>query len=490
MAKLAPTSTKYVIRAQIKAKGVVEKPDIIGAVFGQTEGLLGNELDLRELQRTGRIGRIDVKIESKNGNSEGEIIIPSSLDASETALIAATLETIERVGPCTADIKLIEVEDTRSDKRKYVVDKAKDILQKLSDAGVPDSSEISEQIKEAVRVDEVTEVFGLPAGPGVLDSDDIIIVEGRADVINMLKFGVRNAVGIEGTSVSPEIAELAKRKTVTLFIDGDRGGKLIAKELAQMIDIDYIAQAPENKEVEELAKKEIFKALRDKLPADQFADLVAGKRTTRKTVKREEPEPETSPVRTSSTPRTSAPSRSRTPVQSRFESVPSRYSGSPRDSRGSSRGGVSRGGDSRGYSRDSPRSYSRDSPRSYSRDSPRSYSRDSSRGFSRGRSDSRFSDRREFSSSPRPRARLTESEKTLFIKTLKELEGSKEACIFNDKNELMGKVPVSELESTIRTVDDPRAVIMDGKVNYNISEAAFRSGVKFLVGTEKDDLRT
>ena len=154
MSKLAPTSTKYVIRAEIKANGVVEKPDIIGAVFGQTEGLLGSELDLRELQRTGRIGRIDVKIKSVKGKSTGEVIIPSSLDAAETSLIAATLETIERVGPCTAKLKLLEVEDTRSDKRKYVVDKAKEILKNLSDRGVPDSSEISEQIKEAVRIRE------------------------------------------------------------------------------------------------------------------------------------------------------------------------------------------------------------------------------------------------------------------------------------------------------------------------------------------------
>jgi len=442
--------------------------------------LLGNELDLRELQRTGRIGRIDVKIESKNGNSEGEIIIPSSLDASETALIAATLETIERVGPCTADIKLIEVEDTRSDKRKYVVDKAKDILQKLTDAGVPDSGEISEQIKEAVRVDEVTEVFGLPAGPGVLDSDDIIIVEGRADVICLLKFGVRNVVAIEGTSVSKEIIELAKRKTVTLFIDGDRGGQLILKELSQLIDIDYIAQAPENKEVEELAKKEIFKAIRDKLPADQFADIIGRKnaRVVKETTTRA-PARSASPRTASPRTPSSAPTSSRAPVQSRFESVPGRS----RDSRPSSRDSSSRG---------PPRSYSGDSTRSYSRDSS---SRSSfSRGPPRGRSDSRFSgrsgDRREFSPSPRPRARLSESEKTLFMNTLKDLKGSKSACIFNNNNELMGKVPIAELESTIRTVDDPRAVIMDGKVNHNISEAAFRNGVKFLVGTDKEELRT
>src|SRR3989338_8254033 len=165
MAKLAPTSIKYIIRAKIKASGIIEKPDVIGAVFGQTEGLLGSELDLRELQQTGRICRIDVTIKSAEGVSEGEIIIPSSLDASETALIAATLETIERVGPCTAEIKLVAVEDTRSDKRKYVVDKAKDILKGLMDAGEGTNlSEVSEQIKESVREGEITNLNGLAAG--------------------------------------------------------------------------------------------------------------------------------------------------------------------------------------------------------------------------------------------------------------------------------------------------------------------------------------
>jgi DNA primase len=270
MSKLAPTSIKYVVRASIKAKGVVEKPDIIGAVFGQTEGLLGSELDLRELQRTGRIGRIDVKIKSLKGKSDGEIIIPSSLDAAETSLIAATLETIERVGPCTATIKLIGVEDTRSDKRKYVVDKAKEILKDLAERGAPDSTEISEQIKEAVRTDEVTEIYGLTAGPGLMESEDVVIVEGRADVINLLKYGIRNTIAIEGTSVCREIVDLAKKKNCTLFVDGDRGGQLIAKEIMQKTELDFIAVAPEGKEVEELTQKEAYKALRDKVPAEQF----------------------------------------------------------------------------------------------------------------------------------------------------------------------------------------------------------------------------
>lgn len=270
MAKLAPTSTKYVIKALIKANGVIEKPDVIGAIFGQTEGLLGSDLDLRELQRTGRIGRIEVKIKSQEGKSEGEIIIPSSLDAAETSLIAATLETIERVGPCTAEIKLTEVEDTRSVKRQYVVDKAKEILKTMSEAGMPDTEEISEQIKEAVRTDEITDYEGLPAGPNLLESESIIVVEGRADVLNLLRHGIRNTIAIEGTSIPESVVRLAKEKSITLFVDGDRGGKLIAKELMQRTDIDFVAQAPEGKEVEECTKKEIFKALREKVTGEQF----------------------------------------------------------------------------------------------------------------------------------------------------------------------------------------------------------------------------
>ena len=169
MGKLAPTSIKYNITAYLKANGIVEKPDVIGAVFGQTEGLLGDELNLRELQKTGRIGRIEVNVSSKEGKSEGEIIIPSSLDAAETSMIAASLETIERVGPCTAKITIKSVEDARGEKRKYVVEKAKEILQGLVDGGVPASDDITEEIKEAVRVHEITSYHGLPAGSGLLE---------------------------------------------------------------------------------------------------------------------------------------------------------------------------------------------------------------------------------------------------------------------------------------------------------------------------------
>ncbi|MCQ2976739.1 MAG: DNA primase DnaG [archaeon] len=265
------TTTKYLIHAEINANGIVEKPDVVGAVFGQTEGLLSNDLDLRELQRTGRIGRIQVIIHSNGGRAKGEIIIPSSLDRIETAILAASLETINRVGPCEAAIQVLKVEDVRAVKRKQVVNRAKEIYMNMMESVSPESMKMIEEIRESMRVQEISE-FGSgrhPAGPNVHTSDAIIVVEGRNDVLNLLKYGIKNTVAVEGVNIPMEVAELTKKRTVTAFVDGDRGGELILKELLQVGDVDYVTRAPRGKEVEDLEKEEVLIALRDKAPLEQ-----------------------------------------------------------------------------------------------------------------------------------------------------------------------------------------------------------------------------
>lgn len=266
------TTTKYLIHAQINANGIVEKPDVVGAVFGQTEGLLSSDLDLRELQRTGRIGRIQVMMRANSGRSKGEIVIPSSLDRIETAILAASLETINRVGPCEAKIRTLKVEDVRAVKREQVVNRAKEIYRSMVDTVGPTSIKMIEEVREAMRVHEISE-YGedrLPAGPNIHSSDAIIVVEGRSDVLNLLKYGIKNTVAVEGVSVPRSIGELTKKRTTTAFVDGDRGGELILKELLQIGDIDYITRAPKGKEVEDLEKDEVLIALRDKVPTEQF----------------------------------------------------------------------------------------------------------------------------------------------------------------------------------------------------------------------------
>jgi DNA primase len=263
----APT-TKYVVLAAFEVEGVVEKPDVIGAIFGQTEGLFGPDLDLRELQKSGRVGRIEIQLESKHDKTTGTIMIPSSLDKVSTAIIAAAIESVDRIGPCIAKVTLEKVEDVREEKRKLILDKAKDILKKWVIEGSPSTDEMVKEVGGAIRSAEIAE-FGpdkLPAGPEVQSSGSIIVVEGRADVLNLLRCGIKNAVAIEGTKIPQTIIALCKNKEVTAFLDGDRGGDLILKELDQVTELDYLTRAPAGKEVEELTPKEIMKALRDRVP--------------------------------------------------------------------------------------------------------------------------------------------------------------------------------------------------------------------------------
>jgi DNA primase len=268
-------TTKYIIHSKINADGVIERPDIVGAIFGQTEGLLGSDLDLRDLQKTGRIGRIEVIVAAKAGKSKGTILIPSSLDRVETSILAASLETIDRVGPCSAKIEVTQVEDVRATKRHQIIERAKFILTGMFDENLPESQEIADQVRQSVRIEEM-QYFGknkIPCGPAIYDSDAIIVVEGRADVLNLLRYGIKNTICVGGTNVPPEVAEFTKKKeTVTAFTDGDRGGELIIKELIQVANIDYIARAPDGKGVEELVQKEIVRSLRQKVPVEQVLE--------------------------------------------------------------------------------------------------------------------------------------------------------------------------------------------------------------------------
>lgn len=281
MAKVSPVSIKYMVHASLNAEGSLEKPDVIGALFGQTEGLLGADLEMRELQKEGKIGRIEVQLEKQDKRTLGTIQIPTALDQSETTLIAAAIETIERVGPCDAQIEIERIEDVRGSKRDYILERAKKLMMDIK--GSTDSREISNEIKDSTKIASVKE-YGdnkLAYG-GDLKSRELIVVEGRADVVNMVRAGIQNVIGMNGTKLPDEIKELSKTKEITLYLDGDRGGKLIAQNVMENAKVDYIAVAPDGKEVEELTSKEILMNLRKKVKAEDFF-----KEDKRKSYKRE-----------------------------------------------------------------------------------------------------------------------------------------------------------------------------------------------------------
>ncbi|MFC7211387.1 DNA primase DnaG [Natronoarchaeum sp. GCM10025321] len=259
-------TTKYLIHADVIASGVVERSDVVGAIFGQTEGLLGDELDLRSLQQSSKVGRIDVEIDSAGGETHGTVTIATSLDKVETATLAAALETLTRIGPCRADLEVTNIEDVRAAKRREVIERAQELFVEAFDETTSSSQQILEEVRQQVRVADITEYEGLPAGPRVEESDAVIVVEGRADVLTLLEYGVKNAIAVEGTDVPQEVADLSAERTTTVFLDGDRGGDLILKEFSQLGDVDYVTFAPNGQSVEDLSREEVFEALREKVP--------------------------------------------------------------------------------------------------------------------------------------------------------------------------------------------------------------------------------
>ena len=399
MGKISPVASKYIVHANIDIEGVVDRPDVIGAIFGQTEGLLGADLELRELQKSGRIGRIEVNTETRTGKTKGTIIIPSSLDKAETSIVGAALEIIQRIGPCNAKLEVFNIEDVRISKRSMVVERAKQLLKRMMENTMPDSQELADEVTASVRVMEIVE-YGkdrLPAGPAIDESDEVIVVEGRADVLNLLKHGFKNAVAINGTSVPQTIVELCGKKVVTAFVDGDRGGNLIIKELTQVADIDFVTKAPDGKEVEEITKKEIHKALRSRISGEQ-AKLELSRepeRTSMELVKRHYPQqqPHHQPFQR--------------PMQRPYQPAPSVR-----------------------------------------------------------------------------RVHVTDEEKSKFKSMLEDLIGTRGAEILDSKLSIMGKVPISELQTALKSISNAYAVVFDGSIEKEIAKAAEESNIKFLIGMD------
>ena len=255
---------KYHVKLKFEVDGVVEKADLIGAIFGQTEGLFGPKMNLNELQKTWKVGRIEINLDSRNGKTFGDVIIPMSTDISTASLIAAAVENVDKVGPCTAHLKLIGVEDVRATKKKVIVDRAKEIMKEWATKIESSTEEELRDVAESTKAAKIIS-FGreeLPAGPGIYASDTVIIVEGRADVLNLLRAGIENTVAVEGTNIPESVAKLSREKKAIAFLDGDRGGDMILRELQQIARVEKVYRAPQGREVEELTPVEILDILR------------------------------------------------------------------------------------------------------------------------------------------------------------------------------------------------------------------------------------
>ena len=255
---------KYLVKLKFEVDGVVERADVIGAIFGQTEGLFGPEMNLNELQKSWKVGRIEINLESKNDKTRGEVIIPMSTDIGTAALIAAAVESVDKVGPCSARFNVGQIEDVRAVKRKQIVDRAKLIVRDWSSKTSSEGENLLKDVTESTKRAKVIN-FGqenLPAGPGVFSSELVYLVEGRADVVLFLRAGIENVVAVEGTSVPDSVIQLGKKKRLIAVLDGDRGGELIEKELGQVLKVEKVLHAPQGKEVEDLTPIDVINMLK------------------------------------------------------------------------------------------------------------------------------------------------------------------------------------------------------------------------------------
>jgi len=256
---------KYHVKLKFEVDGIVEKADIIGAIFGQTEGLLGPEMNLNELQKVSKVGRIEVNVDTKSNTTKGDALLPMSTDISTAALISAAIESIDKVGPFQGKFLLVGIDDIRAIKKKIIVDRAKKIIQEWATKTISEGEEMLRDVYDASKPGKLT-TFGkaqLACGTGVFDSPYIILVEGRADVINLLRAGFDNSIAIEGAKIDETITNLTSGKKVIAFLDGDRAADLILKELQGLVKIDKVLRAPTGKEVEECTPLEISDILKD-----------------------------------------------------------------------------------------------------------------------------------------------------------------------------------------------------------------------------------
>ena len=429
---------KYHVKLKFDVDGLVEKADIIGAIFGQTEGLLGPEMNLNELQKVSKVGRIEVNVDTKSNSARGDALIPMSTDISTAALIAAAIESIDKVGPFQAKFFLVGIDDIRAIKKKIIVDRAKKIVQEWATKTISEGEEMLKDVYDASKPGRLT-TFGkaqLACGVGVFDSDWIILVEGRADVINLLRAGYDNSIAIEGAKIDETILKLTDGKKTVAFIDGDRAGDLILKELQGLVNIDKVYRAPPGREVEECTPLEVSEILKD---VEQFIK--------------------------------DRYSESHSPIPSNVQQI--------RNGHRSEHGlKVVNGQEPRfDYQKDN------DNINSIKNSHQRQES-SNLEGLRTTPSSTALS-----SSTGNPISKEDEEVISTVKKVFQEINETLEAMVFDKSMKKIVKIPISEILKKISNLKDGNLLVLDGIVTPRLVEAANKSGIKYIIGHRTSNLK-
>jgi DNA primase len=466
---------KYHVKLKFEVDGLVEKADIIGAIFGQTEGLLGPEMNLNELQKVSKVGRIEVNVETKGNVAKGDALIPMSTDISTAALIAAAIESIDKVGPFQAKFQLVGIDDIRAIKKKVIVDRAKKIVQDWATKTISEGEEMLKDVYDASKPGKLTS-YGkaqLACGTGVFESEWIILVEGRADVINLLRAGYDNAIAIEGAKIDETVVKLTEGKKVIAFLDGDRAGDLILKELAGVVKIDKVLRAPPGREVEECTPLEVAEILKDAYSTNE------------------------APMRPSPAPEEQQPI---------IQQEERRHERRDRDDRGDRGGGYGRRGDrGGGYGRRGGGYRDRGGPRDRDdrggggygrRDEYQDHDREQPQHYAPSLPQEDFAQQQQssaISGATNQPSTIAANDAPEILTAIREvypqINETLEAVILDNSMKQLLKVPVSEIIKRLDSAEGAKYLVIDGIVTQRLVEAADKAGIEYVVGHRTTGLK-
>lgn len=269
------TDIKYSIYLDFKVEGEVEVSDLIGAFIMQS-GNKGGKYSFTKLQNLQKVGKIEIlnlknQQFSKKNFTTGTLFIPCDWDKKNISLFCSFLEQVlkkVKIYDCKVMLQKIEpVEKTSSSK---IIKRAVEIYHSFFDNTQDTEIDTLDQNFENILNSRNASTLGsFVIGPNFMDHKNILLVEGRADVINLSKKGIGNTLGLNGINFKgEELIEVLKDKIITLFTDGDGGGLAIKKKVSSFIDCSYHIQTPPNKKVEELNKEELYELIRQRTPFD------------------------------------------------------------------------------------------------------------------------------------------------------------------------------------------------------------------------------
>jgi len=481
-----------IIQIKIDIAGRVTQSDIIGAVFGQTEQVLVESLDLRKLQKEGKLGRIEVETEYNDKGTTGIITIPSSMDATNTVIIAASMETIEKIGPCKAKATVDDIINIKEIKIQEIVAHAQEVLKKFMDVSI-DSQELIDDVNEFVRISQAT-VYGeeeVVCGPKIESYDEVFFMESKEELYNMLKNGIKNVVAFEDLSKSKTLSNISKEKEIIAVVD--KGKEYLVKRLLEFADIDSFSTPEGYDKIRNMGSKELHKMIRGHVSTEQLIGennqniTRRDNRNKHNTRDNRYQKKENNYVHKDKNDNTNRvrPQPSSPSADYKRDSGRGNYREGGRDNqRDSGRGNYREGGrdNQRDSGRGNYREGGRDNQRDGGRGNYREGGRDNQRDGGRGnyREGGRDNQKREFTPLQVP--------ETVYklLKEKKKSLGAGESLVLDKDFNPLGKLPSSELASTIGSLTGVKAIVVNGDIDNNLVYLSERNNIEFLCGDKSE----